>query len=67
MRGSYLSGKIQGGLLGAGTWPGAVVHDVEQFFDPRFCVVVPEELILDIFPFLPELQQVIWHACLYCL
>ena len=45
MRGSYLSGKVIGGLLGAGTWPGAAVHDVE--------------LVLDIFPFLPELEQVL--------
>ena len=30
--------------------------------NPRFCVVVLEELILEIFPFLPELNQVFRHA-----
>lgn len=44
-------------LLGAAGWEGAITNELSMFFAERFFIVVPEELEVLVFPFLPELQK----------
>lgn len=55
---SYLMYLPPEGLLGAGWWPGAAQKDFNQYWHPRFCIVVPEELVAVLFPFLSSLEEV---------
>ena len=43
--------------MGAAGWEGAATNELRMFFDERFYIVVPEELEVLVFPFLPELQK----------
>lgn len=44
-------------LLALGFWPGAAQKDFTGFYDPRFHVVVPEELVLLLMPDLKKLEE----------
>lgn len=54
---SYLECFKAAALLGAAGWEGASTNDLSMFFAERFFIVVPEELEVVVFPFLPELQK----------
>lgn len=45
-----------------GSWPGAGQGDVNQYWAERFLMPLPLELLLYIFPFLPELKERILEA-----
>ena len=56
---SYLEFFKPIGLLGAADWPGAATNEFHMFWHERFMIPTPEELILLLFPFLPNLEQAI--------
>ena len=67
MNKSYLMYFKPVGLLAAAGWPGAANNDYEQFWHPRFCVSVPQELVDLLFPFLQSLKQVMMISALHLL
>lgn len=60
---SYLMFFKPCGLLAAAGWPGATSDDYNQFWHPRFCVSVPQQLVELLFPFLQKLQEVRYTHC----
>jgi len=56
---SYLEFFKAVGLLGAGGWPGAATNELHMFWHERFMIPTPPELIVLLFPFLPNLEQAI--------
>ena len=54
---SYLEFFKAAGLMAAAGWEGASTNEFRMFFAERFFIVVPEELEVLVFPFLPELQK----------
>ncbi|DBA86564.1 TPA: hypothetical protein ACH3X1_016780 [Trebouxia sp. C0004] len=56
---SYLEFFKAVGLLGAGGWPGAATNELHMFWHERFVIPTPPELIVLLFPFLPNLEQAI--------
>ncbi|KAL3160328.1 hypothetical protein ABBQ38_15496 [Trebouxia sp. C0009 RCD-2024] len=54
---SYLEFFKTAGLMGAAGWEGASTNEFRMFFAERFFIVVPEELEILVFPFLPELEK----------
>ncbi len=56
---SYLEFFKADGLLGAGGWPGAATNELHMFWHERFMIPTPPELIVLLFPFLPNLEQAI--------
>ena len=54
---SYLEFFKPSGLMGAAGWEGAATNELRMFFAERFFIVVPEELEVFLFPFLPELKR----------
>ncbi|CAL8471742.1 g11284 [Coccomyxa elongata] len=59
MNKSYLMYFKPVGLLAAAGWPGAAHNDYHQFWHPRFCVDVPEQLVEVLFPFLRTLKKTV--------
>ena len=47
------------GLIGAAGWQGAATNELRMFFAGRFFFVVPPELQILVFPFLPELERIV--------
>ena len=56
---SYLEFFKAVGLLGVGGWPGAATNELHMFWHERFMIPELLELIVLLFPFLPNLEQAI--------
>ena len=56
---SYLDFFKAVGLLGCGGWPGAATNELHMFWHERFMIPAPQELVLLLFPFLPNLEKAI--------
>lgn len=58
---SYLLSYKPQGLLAIAGWPHAADDVKDQYFHERFCMTVPNSLVeLVVFPFIKDLEQVIW-------
>lgn len=58
----YLAGYSSDMILAMGGWPGAAQGDVNQYWDERFLMALPMEILLYMYPFLPELKARILEA-----
>jgi len=56
---SYLEFFKAVGLLGCGGWPGAATNELHMFWHERFMIPAPDELVVLLFPFLPNLEKTI--------
>lgn len=50
------------GLLAAADWPGPATNELQMFWHERFMVPVPYELVMLLYPFLPNLERAIEKA-----